>query len=366
MRVSCLLRLAAAWAGLAVIITSVARAADDVAAAPAPESAPEPADEPAENPFAEAPAVVPDPAAWSGLAHPQVNMAGFTREYRAVPIDVSEADIAIRAVLDRRIDGAWELQDASLRDVVRRLRESLGVAVVLDETALEDSGIDPDEGRVTVRLSGLTGRAALRLLLTPFGLTSIAADEAITVTTLDEASQRLTQVAYPLPRWAGVNREAGNEPYFDLIQSTVAAETWDVVGGPGCIRLVEAAGEPLLVISQTGAVHDAVERLLRAIHDRALAEFAGGQPVLKVHRVADDRARADLEKRLKDLCNATLGDEADPAADVTAVAATLAVRSSSPRFHALAAQVIAAVAGVEQPPIPQLPPGIGGGGIGGQ
>ncbi|MFM7107387.1 MAG: hypothetical protein ACKOZU_02095 [Planctomycetaceae bacterium] len=58
---------------------------------------------------------------------------------------------------------------------------------------------------------------------------------------------------------------------------------------------------------------------------------------------------------------------ADPAAEITAVAATLAVRSSSARFHALAAQVIAAVAGTQRRPQPEFVPGVGeGGGIGGQ
>lgn len=275
----------------------------------------------------------------------QVNMAGFARVYSPVPIDAAEADVAIRAALGRRIEAAWDFQEASVREVAGRLREALGVTVVLDDRALEDAGIDQDSFTVTARLSGMTARAALRVLLAPLGLASVTTDETITITTADQARTRLTQVAYPLPRWAGFGDEAGVQSVVDLIQSTVAADTWDIVGGVGCIRVVEAAGEPLLVISQTGDVHDAVERLLRAIHGRTLAEFEAGTPVLKVHPVADAVARADLVERLKDLCNATLGADAEPDAEVTAVAATIVVRSTSPRFHALAAQVIAAVGG---------------------
>jgi len=298
------------------------------------------------------PPVVPADAP-AEVIHPQVNMAGFTREYRAVPLDNAPADIAIRAALGRPLAGGWEFRETPLRDLVAHARTSLGVNVVLDERALEDAGIDPADIQVTARLSGMSVRAALRILLTPFDLACVAADEKLTVTTIEAAQERLVNVAYPLPRWAGFAGQADAQAAVDLIQSTVAADTWDVVGGMGSIRVVDAAGEPLLVVSQTGDVHDAVERMLAAIHGRSLAEFEAERPVLKVHRVADAASREDLTKKLKEICNATLGAEADPDAEVTALAASLTVRSKSPVFHALAAQVIAAVAGVEdRPPFP--------------
>jgi hypothetical protein len=137
---------------------------------------------------------------------------------------------------------------------------------------------------------------------------------------------------------------------IDLIQSTVAPDTWDGVGGPGAIRPLVSAGDPLLVVSQTSEIHDEVENLLRRIHGRLLAEFAGERPVLRVHHVADARARESLQEVLVDLCNTSLGDLGDRAAAVTIVGDSVSVTSTSPEFHALAAQTIAAVAGVHNPP----------------
>lgn len=361
-------RRVVAAVGMMLSAAGVASAADDVPALPGQPAAveePPPAGERNQvNAFVPMGVPIFDrPAAPVGV---QVNMSGFTREYRPVPIDATEADIAIRAALDGRIEDAWDFREASLREVVGRLSEALRVAVLLDERALDDAGIDTDAPVVTARFTGMTARAALRVLLTPLDLTFVVADETLAVTTREQAQQRLTPVAYPLPRWAGAEGDPAAEQVIDVIQSTVAIETWDTIGGPGSIRVIEAAGEPLLVVNQTADVHDALERLLRAIHGRALAEFEGGARVLKVHRVDDARAREDLAQRLKDLCNETLGVDADQAAEITAVAATLAVRSKSPRFHAMAAQVIAAVAGPRRPPQPEAPaPMGGGGGVGG-
>jgi hypothetical protein len=49
---------------------------------------------------------------------------------------------------------------------------------------------------------------------------------------------------------------------IDLITTTVAAETWNDVGGPGAISDYKG----LLTVSQTQQVHDKVERLLNMLH----------------------------------------------------------------------------------------------------
>ena len=53
------------------------------------------------------------------------------------------------------------------------------------------------------------------------------------------------------------------QPLIDLIQSTVAAESWDTVGGPGAIRPFDT--NLSLVVSQTQEVHDEIADLLEQL-----------------------------------------------------------------------------------------------------
>ena len=53
------------------------------------------------------------------------------------------------------------------------------------------------------------------------------------------------------------------QPLIDLIQSTVSADTWDTVGGPGAIRPFET--NLSLVVSQTQEVHDQLADLLEQL-----------------------------------------------------------------------------------------------------
>ncbi|MFM7137878.1 MAG: hypothetical protein ACKO1M_12555, partial [Planctomycetota bacterium] len=53
------------------------------------------------------------------------------------------------------------------------------------------------------------------------------------------------------------------QPLIDLIQSTVAADTWDTVGGPGAIRSFDT--NLSLVISTTQEVHDEIADLLEQL-----------------------------------------------------------------------------------------------------
>jgi general secretion pathway protein D len=57
--------------------------------------------------------------------------------------------------------------------------------------------------------------------------------------------------------------QANFQPLIDLIQSTVAADTWDAVGGQGAIRPFET--NLSLVVSQTQEVHDQIADLLEQL-----------------------------------------------------------------------------------------------------
>jgi len=284
----------------------------------------------------------------SRLRYPQVNLAGLSREYRPIPNHATKTDEKIRVALAAPCQ--IDVVETPLRDLIAKLREESGLPIVIDVVALNDAGHDPDALTVTYRASrDVSLRNALRQLLGPFGLACIAADEVLTVTTLEESQSQPIIVSYPLPRGFGDSRLPDVQPMVDLIQSTVAAGTWDCVGGMGTIRPLEASAFPLLVVSQTSDVHDEIEKLLRGIHERLLAEFADGRPVVRVHRVASAEARSSLAESLKDVCNDSLGEGGDQDATVKVVGDSMVVLSRSPEFHAVAGQVIAAVGGVLPP-----------------
>lgn len=318
------------------------------------------------------PAPVAAPAAPATVTvHPQVSMASFTREYRSRPLAVSlagrETVAAVEKALDRR-DMRLHLSETPLRDLVGRLHDELKLPVLLDVKALEDAGVDLDMP-ITFNQSGMSLRSALNHMLGQVGLAFTITDESLVLTTQDRAWENLDVRLYPLPWGMAAQAEPDLQPLVALVQSTVEPAAWDANGGAGAIKPVANLGEVVLVVSQTQEIHAAVEGLLRGLHERAFAEFGDAEtpraaiPVSRVHRVVDASTRAALAEKLVELCNATLGKSGDAAARVTEVGESLVVQSVSPEFHALAARMVAAIAGVTRPGATGLGMGeLGGGG----
>jgi len=306
----------------------------------------------------------------------QVSRLPLTRDYRSVPVGDAATVAAhekIEAALGRVVDRETNFTETPLRDVVAQFGKFLEVPVVLDMRALEDAGIDLDTP-VTFTGQGTTARAALRRILGLLDLTWLIRDEALVIATKELARASLELRLYPLP-W-GYSTQGGNDVrvLIDFIQNSVGGlDSWADGGGNGAIRIIGDGGAAVLVVSQTADVHDEIEGLLRSLHERDLAEFGGlhdipaaKTPVLRLHHVADDAVRRDLATKLVDLCNSSLPHGADPQAKVTVVGACLAVQALSPEFHALAGQLIQAVAGEQVEDIDwNAYPADGGGGMDG-
>lgn len=322
------------------------------------------ADPPAANPAVAPPqppsapptpaVVVEPPRATFRSVHRQVSRLPLARDYRSVSVGDAatvEAHEKIDAALARVADAdSMNFTETPLRDVVCQFRECVDVPVVLDQKALEDAGIDL-ETPVTFTSQGTTARAALRRILGDLDLTWVVRDESLVITTREQ--ENLENRLYPLP-WAYSTQGAVDfESLIGLIQNTVGGPgAWQEGGGNGAIRPLGEGAAAVLVVSQTGDVHDEIEGLLRGLHERALAEFGGPHdlpaaktPTVGVHHVADEAVRGDLARKLVELCNASLPHGADAQAKVTVVGECLAVQSLTPEFHALAGQLIRSVAG---------------------
>ena len=106
----------------------------------------------------------------------------------------------IRALDD---ETEFEFVDLPLTDVVEYLKQQHNIQIILDEQALLDEGIQPDEP-INWSVSGISLRSALKIILEPLALTYVIQDE----------------VPYIAPRardwfrWAGVVTE-----FQDQLQS---------------------------------------------------------------------------------------------------------------------------------------------------
>jgi hypothetical protein len=313
-------------------------------------AAPQPAATPATPPV-----VADPPRPRLRTIHRQVSRLPLDREYRSVPVGDAVTVAAhgkIEAALARAVDKDVDFVETPLRDVVNQWRDTLGIPVVLDVRALENSGIDL-ETPITFAGQGRSVRAMLRQVLGHLDLTWMIRDEALVITTTERAAVELDLRLYPLPWGYRTLGQVDFQTLIDLIQNTAGGPgTWADDGGNGGIRPLGDGAAAVLVVAQTAEVHDEIEGLLRGLHERALAEFGGPDdlpasktPTVRVHHVADQVVRRDLAQKLVELCNTSLPHGADPQAKVTVVGDCLAVQSLTPEFHALAGHLIQAVAG---------------------
>lgn len=82
------------------------------------------------------------------------------------------------------------------------------------------------------------------------------------------------------------------QPLEDVIQATIAPNTWDDVGGEGSIIIVETWG--VAVVSQTQYVHDEIDALLSTIRRVRQQQNAD-------HNVSVDQTRPSAVHRIDDL-----------------------------------------------------------------
>lgn len=336
-------------------LTAVTRAADEEAKPAAPaavESDSPPADDTGPAPPAaadeadDAPPPLPPP-----LRHPQPSLRHATPRYEA-SYAVPPADAAVVRRLEEPLpEGGIRLPEtATLLDLEDWLSQQAKLRVRIDWRALEDAGLNAETPLETNRAEGGGLRAALHTLLDDIDLAAIVKHGSLLLTTEEAADENLILGFYPFPTQV----EAGNpQPLIDLIQTAVAADTWDTVGGPGAIRPAEEANT--LAISQTLDVHAEILALMRSEFDADLVADGGhaGQIPTRVHRVRDAALATEIEAALVALCNQALGPMGDPAAKVTRVGGDrLVVQSASRPFQVYATEMIRAVNGVQGAAMP--------------
>ncbi|MEK6237203.1 MAG: tetratricopeptide repeat protein, partial [Planctomycetales bacterium] len=180
------------------------------------------------------------------------------------PATSQDSDAALRAALRRNV--TVEFVENPLSDVVLFLSEGVGAPVKLDVQALDDEGI-PTDSPISMELSEIPLRSALRLMLDPLNCTMIIRHDVLLITTQTEADMDLTTRVYPVEELVSFV-ENGETLYdwdslIDMLTSTVEPNNWDVVGGPGSIMPFPNA--EALIVSTTDATHPQIENVLNAL-----------------------------------------------------------------------------------------------------
>ena len=141
-------------------------------------------------PFPDDPPIVyPDPEVWARLTERR-------KQYAAVDLaDQGPAEKRIRTALDKIV--RMEFIETPLNEVVEFLKDEHDIPIQLDKKALEDEAIDTAK-LITMNLSGVSLRSALRLMLEPELLTYVIKNEVLLITTKSKAADDLITKVYPV------------------------------------------------------------------------------------------------------------------------------------------------------------------------
>jgi hypothetical protein len=179
-------------------------------------------------------------------------------------IGVVTGDARVLKALEEPAEFA--LLDTELGKFVEQITDKHKISIKLDIAALTADG----KGTETIlngKTTGTSLRSALRLFLDEQGLTFVARNDTLMITTKTAAevltATRLYQVHDLI--------YAPNDPYLrpdfesliELISSTVQPESWRENGGTACeVKSFRGPGIAVLVVQHTEEGHEQVEKLL--------------------------------------------------------------------------------------------------------
>src|SRR5262245_6608596 len=265
-------------------------------------------------------------------AHAQFGAAapGLAGTQIEPPKDQAAARKSLQSAADRieselSKEASVDFVEQPLKDVMLMLAENHNIPIVLSQKKLEEASVSPDTP-ITKTLRGIQLRSVLRLILKDLELTYVVRDEVLQITTPEDAESQLVIRVYDcrdllamqapagadkfVPRARAGQRGGGpglrggpGEPggkasdsagekdrerpvsehdlraerLMNIIMTSVKADSWDEVGGPGSIS--EYNG--LIVVTQTDEVHETVERVFDMLRQAAGLEAAKGTKVVR-------------------------------------------------------------------------------------
>jgi len=158
-----------------------------------------------------------------------------------------------------------DLTESSIAEHVEWLNDQPGVTAILDERALASVGLPPSE-----RLSDRLRNDPIYLLLNRFAARDLAwylEDGIVVVTIPEQLDAKLSTTPHNVGNLLDEGYEA--DDLLDLIESTVAPNSWETVGGPGTLSIL---GD-VLFVRQIDPIQRRVRGLLGALRDHGRMTF---------------------------------------------------------------------------------------------
>ncbi len=180
----------------------------------------------------------------------------------AVAENIATVEEQILRTLDQKV--SLTFYETPLSEVAQQLRELTKANVLIDRRALEEIALADD-----LPLSGefheISLRSVLNLLLRGADLTWAVADDALIITTPEEAEMRLITRVYNVADLVAASHDDLEHDdlnsLISVVTSTVQPETWDDVGGYASIEAYRGT----LIISQTESSHQQIAALFNAL-----------------------------------------------------------------------------------------------------
>lgn len=179
-----------------------------------------------------------------------------------------------------------EIVDVDLATAMASIAEGQGIDIQIDERAIADSAIDVSVPVKSRNRRPLPLGQALDLMLDPLQLTYAVQHGVVRITSKEKADGILITRVYPVEDLVKMSA-ASNQPYMpnksglsfgpliQMIEDTIAPDSWDTNSGVGSIKpFTSAPGGLALVISNTHKTHYQVATLLADL--RALKQVSGG------------------------------------------------------------------------------------------
>lgn len=150
-----------------------------------------------------------------------------------------------------------EFFESSLREAIMYLRQKHDVPLIIDNRRLQKLAVDPDTAILNIHLNDVPLHDVLDLILDEFDLDWLPTNNVVLITTKVHAESTIENRVYPIPEeWSVTPDEM-----IKTIQSTIAPDSWDEVGGEGSIARVLNS----LVVRQSYGVHNQITDLFKQL-----------------------------------------------------------------------------------------------------
>lgn len=190
----------------------------------------------------------------------------------------------IESALTQRV--SFTFSDEPFKDAIAAIQQRTGLPILLAAKKLEEAAINLDTP-VTISRHDVSLESFFHNLLEEHNLTILIRDEALVITTDEDAAANLSTRTYPVLDLVGSTHTLNNgsrttvtdyDPLIEVITTTLDPDSWDDVGGPGSIA--EFANAGALVISQTRENHQKIATLLNSLRRAKVVQGISTVPPL--------------------------------------------------------------------------------------